>query len=238
MEVRVIALVLLALGPGCALETRSVASRGLGGDGGWGGGIDDGGAGGMGSAGGQGGSGGQVEPACTPQTERSACDAKSCHPVSLVCTSMELATRGPCDTCYSDSNCEAPNHRCVKMAYDGNAHPDGMTGFCLPLIEEEGADCSPPFVVVLHDQESMSGLPRQSYCGIQQALTTCEAVRAFHTAAVCPTGRDDDCPAGGICRPISTRGGQTGFRCTYACVDASECSTQSASVNCAGYCGG
>ncbi len=246
METRVAAfLMMLALSSGCAFETRSLASRGLVGDGGVGpagaGGADGGGQagnGGGGGRGGNGGHGGEVEPECTPGTERSACDNKSCHPVTLVCTSMELESRGPCDACYADSNCADPSHRCVKMSYAGSAYPESTTGFCLPLAEPEGANCTPPFVVVLQDRESMSGPPLQSYCGIQQALTTCDAVRAFHTAAVCPTGRDDQCPFGGICRAVTTQGNQTEFRCTYPCADSLECSTQSSTVSCAGYCGG
>lgn len=154
---------------------------------------------------------------------------------------MELESRGPCDTCYSDSNCADPSHRCVRMDYAGSAHPDDMVGFCLQVTEEEGADCTPPFVVVVVEGESMSEGPTDSYCGIQELLTTCDAVRAFHAGAVCPTGRDDDCPVGGICRPITERGNQTEFRCTYACSSINapeECSTQSTTIDCAGYCGG
>lgn len=239
MKALVAALMLLAAGSSCALETRSVTHRGLGGDGGTGpegdAGVDDGGAG---ASGGTGGDGGHVEPECVPGTERSACDGRSCHPVLLVCTSMELESRDVCDTCYSDTNCANPAHRCVKMSYEETDHPDETVGFCLQPTNEEGADCAPPFVVVLSNRESLSGGKRESYCGLHEQLTTCEALRAFHAAAVCPSGRDDECPLGGICRPIAPRGNQTEFRCTYACVDAPECSSQSVSLECSGYCGG
>jgi len=238
MEIRVGALLLLALGSSCALETRSLTHRGLAGDGGVGPGEDaavhDGGA----TPDGGSGDGGVVEPECTSGTERSACDGKSCHPELLICTSMDLESRGLCDRCYADSNCAEPNHRCVKMSHEGNAYPDETSGFCLQIAVEDGADCAPPFVVTLHDRQSMSGGQRESYCGLHQELTTCDAVRAFHSQAVCPTGRDDECQTGGLCRPLATQGNQTEFRCTYACIDSAECSSLSMNADCAGYCGG
>jgi hypothetical protein len=101
-----------------------------------------------------------------------------------------------------------------------------------------GTGCPPPFVVPLVNRESPSGGKTQSYCGIHEKLTTCFAVRAFHDGQTCPSGRDDECPAGGLCRGLVTQGQKTEYACTYACVDVPECSTMAAKVNCAGFCGG
>lgn len=225
---------LLALSLGCAIEPHSLGpgDRGLGGEG-PGPGSGDGGvdAGDLVDA-------AIEDPDCTPGTEKTACAGTSCHPVSLVCTSMEIASRGICETCFADSNCAEPNHRCVKMNHAREPYPDETMGFCLQLTTEEGADCVRPFIVTLDDREGMSGGQRQSYCGIHEELVTCDAVRAFHNAEACPGGRDDECPAGGLCRGIVTNGGKTEYRCTYACVGVPECSSQWINVECAGYCGG
>lgn len=184
-----------------------------------------------------------VEPKCTPGTERSSCPGTSCDPVTLTCTTMMLASRSTCETCVTDSNCAGVDHRCVWMTYQGEPFPDKQTGFCLQIVVPvvAAADeyaCEPPFVVPLVNRESLSGGKNQSYCGIHEKLTTCFAVRAFHGGETCPTGRDDECPRGGLCRGIATNGQKTEYACTYACTDVPECSNPAAKVNCAGFCGG
>ena len=246
---RVTALVaIFALCSACALETESLnGNRNLGGSGGAGGyggegshgGVGGvGGTGGAGGAGGVGGSGGTVEPQCSPATERTSCPGTSCHPELFICTSMDVESRGACESCYSDTNCAEPDHRCVKMWHLEDPHPSGIAGFCLKLIQEEAESCIPPFIVPMIERASMSGGKEQSYCGIDESRTTCEAVLAFHSGLVCPTGRDDECPEGGICRALQTNGNKTEYRCTYACEDTPECSGQWSEVSCAGFCGG
>ncbi|MGB5696524.1 MAG: hypothetical protein WBM46_12780 [Polyangiales bacterium] len=179
-----------------------------------------------------------AEPTCTPGTERSSCPGTSCDPVTLTCTTLKLASRTTCETCFTDSNCAEPNHRCVWMTHYGEPFPDTKTGFCLQITEQKGADCPPPFVVPLLWRESLSGGNAQDYCGIQEKLTSCPAVRAFFGAELCPSGRDDECPQGGLCRGLVTQGQKTEYACTYACTDVPECSTASGKINCAGFCGG
>ncbi len=184
-----------------------------------------------------------VEPACTPGTERSSCPGTSCDPVTLTCTTMMLASRATCESCFTDSNCASMDHRCVWMTYQGEPFPDKQAGFCLKVSEpvvtvDGGSACEPPFTVPLVDRESPSGGTTQSYCGIHETITTCLAVRAFHNRLLCPSGRDDECPAGGLCRAIAVNGNKTEFACTYACTDDTECSTPASNVSCAGYCGG
>ena len=178
------------------------------------------------------------EGQCTPGTERSSCPGTSCDPMTLTCTTLALASRATCETCFTDSNCADPEHRCVWMTYYGKPFPDETMGFCLRVTDERGTGCPPPFVVPLVNRESPSGGKTQSYCGIHEKLTTCFALRAFHDGRTCPSGRDDECPAGGLCRGLVTQGQKTEYACTYACVDVPECSTMAAKVNCAGFCGG
>lgn len=184
------------------------------------------------------------EPTCTPATERSTCPGTSCDPVTLTCTTMMLASRSTCETCFTDSNCAIMDHRCVWMTYRGEPFPDERMGFCLKVnapvtIDDDGGYvCEPPFTVPLVARESPSGGKNQSYCGIHEKITTCLAVRAFHNQELCPSGRDDDCPAGGLCRAIAINGKKTEFVCTYACTEDAECSSPASQVTCAGYCGG
>lgn len=178
------------------------------------------------------------EEQCTPGTERSSCPGTSCDPVTLTCTTLALASRTTCETCFTDSNCAGVDHRCVWMTHYGEPFPDKRTGFCLQLTDEEGTGCPPPFVVPLVKRESLSGGRNQTYCGIYEKLTTCFAVRAFHAGEPCPSGRDDECPVGGLCRGIVTNSQKTEYVCTYACLDVPECSTSTGKVNCAGFCGG
>jgi hypothetical protein len=152
---------------------------------------------------------------------------------------MPVASRGTCETCYADSNCVEPDHRCVKMKYLEESFPSEIVGFCLKLIEDVDSEaCIPPFVVRLEERASMSGGLKQNYCGIDESQTTCDAVRAFHSQVACSSGRDDDCPEGGICRGVSAHGNRTEYRCTHACKDTPECSGQWIEWSCAGYCGG
>lgn len=183
-----------------------------------------------------------LEPTCMPGTERSSCPGTSCDPTTLTCTTLMLASRSTCETCFSDSNCARMDHRCVRMTYRGEPFPDTRTGFCLQVTEPVTVDgnyaCEPPFTVPLVDRESLSGGKNQTYCGIHEKLTTCSALRAFHNGETCPTGRDDGCPIGGLCRALATNGQKTEYACTYACTDVPECSTLVAKVDCAGFCGG
>ncbi len=244
-----LALALLVLSSGCAFETESVGSGNgdlygsgtdfVDGDGGVGDGGLDTGTPSTGVP--DGGTATQViigEGQCTPGTERSSCPGTSCDPVTLTCTELALASRTTCETCFTDSNCADLDHRCVWMTYYGEPFPDERTGFCLKMTDEAGTGCPPPFVVPLLNRESLSGGKVQSYCGIYEKITTCPAVRAFHNGETCPSGRDDECPAAGLCRGVATGGQKTEYACTYACLDVPECSTPSGKVNCAGLCGG
>jgi hypothetical protein len=211
-------VVLWALAGACIYDTRSLAgdSRssggGAGGVGGSGGSGNAGGTAGSGGLGG-GGSGGTI-PA---------------------------GTRGPCETCTSDSDCADADHRCVEMTYLAQRFPNDQTGFCLQIATplSEGPpptyDCPTPYVTVLVDARSLSGGDLDSYCGIRQDLTTCVAVRAHQDAWNCANRGDDACPVGGLCDWIKTEDWEE--LCTYACQDTSECQGPGGEACSTGYCG-
>jgi len=59
-----------------------------------------------------------------------------------------------------------------------------------------------------------------TYCGINEMLTTCEAVRALVDNRACPGASDAGCPEGGLCRIV---GASADTFCTYQCGRAVEC---------------
>lgn len=208
---------LLAGFAGCVLENQALdpSSRSL--DGGAGG---AGGAGGIGSAGGIGGMGGSagVGGGSTPRS------------------------RETCETCVNDSDCKEEDHRCVEMSYGSSRFPDEETGFCLKIAVplSEGSppeyDCATPYVTVLHNRSTLAGDDSESYCGIREDLTTCDAVLVYGDALDCSAAGSDICPRGGFCDWVRTEGEPWSQLCTHACDDASECQGPGGD-NCNEHCG-
>lgn len=186
--------------------------------------------------------------ACKPSTEAADCPGTSCDPTTMRCSTFKLGSRPGCWTCVSDSDCKEPDHRCVEMDYQGQRFPDERTGFCMrvaelvPEFEEAGYeledDCEEPFETLLVDRPSLSGGSLDSYCGIQEDLTTCYALRSFQNQEACPGGRDDECPVGAICRRFGN-GNKAVHCCTYECTEDDECpAPEGGEASCGGYCGG
>jgi hypothetical protein len=126
------------------------------------------------------------------------------------------------------------------MRYDGVDRPGG---YCLADRDLAGG-CARPFSITLMERTSLSGRTGARYCGVNEELATCEAVRALLDDAMCPGGTDAECPQpSGLCREV---GGLMGNRCTYGCAVASECIEPPSSGNTcndggtggADYCGG
>ncbi|MBT8468391.1 MAG: hypothetical protein KJN97_06540 [Deltaproteobacteria bacterium] len=171
-------------------------------------------------------------------------DGTSCDPVTLECTDFEKWASSTCEPCVSDENWSSSDHRCVPMYFNGGRFPDDHTGFCLPEAQREfiGApySCSgeEPYVMVLHECVSMSGAASSAYCGPREDFTTCYAVLAQLGELGCPDGRDDPCPAGGLCRYVQDKNNKWNYLCTYACTSDSECrNKQGGELCCGGYCG-
>jgi hypothetical protein len=101
----------------------------------------------------------------------------------------------------------------------GTRFPDGETGFCLKTT---ATGCEQPYSITLSDRPSMSGPPTEDYCGINESLATCPAVRALQNNARCDGGTDEECEQpSGICRQV----GNLESRCTYQCASVVECLT-------------
>ncbi len=227
----------------------SAGSGGMGGDagsGGSGGEAGSGGSGGSAGSGGDGGSGGGAAAECTPETELADCGVKSCDPRTSACTTTDVGSRETCETCVADSECgevgsPSEEHRCVAMFYPpGERFPDDETGFCLKVFAPGG--CEQPYAIRISDRESLSGDPLESYCGINEDLATCEAVRALINNERCDGGNDQECPQpSGLCREV----GNLQNRCSYACSGVAQCdeapnpgSTCGSSGGSDKYCGG
>jgi hypothetical protein len=159
---------------------------------------------------------------CTPATEEDDCDGDSCNPRTLSCAGTPVGSLQTCEECVADSECgedgsPSESHRCVEMFFDGGRYPNGETGFCLKTFSLGG--CEQPYAIKISDRESLSGDPLQSYCGINETLATCPAVRALKENQVCPGDDDAECPKSGLCRDV----GGLPTRCTYLCSDVVEC---------------
>ncbi|MDH3199899.1 MAG: hypothetical protein OEM15_03295 [Myxococcales bacterium] len=176
---------------------------------------------------------------CVPATEETDCDRNSCNPDSFTCTDTMLASRDTCQTCVSDSECQNAGNRCVAMTYQSAPYPNLQTGFCLKTT---GGGCEQPYSITLRARPSLSGGLPEDYCGINEELATCEAVRALLTNVRCEGGADQECPQpSGLCRQV----GSLDNRCTYACGLPAQCPADPPADTCGAsgsggdeYCGG
>ncbi len=176
---------------------------------------------------------------CRPVTEAKDCNGTSCNPKTFTCTTTPLGSVETCEECVADSECGEEGNRCVPMDYDGTRYPNADTGFCLKSIEL-GGSCANPYRIVL-TKTSLSGAAIDEYCGINEDLATCPAVRALIADQPCNPGNgDQDCPQpSGLCRELP---GELD-RCTYLCASVVECVTPGATCGSSGsggqdYCGG
>ncbi len=168
---------------------------------------------------------------CTVAKE-AVCGGKSCDPATTKCTTTSVGTVNYCRPCVADSECIGGNQadqvaRCVPMKFMGTARPGG---FCLKRVAKT---CAPPFGVVV-TASSLSGLPSDSYCGIDQTTTRCEAVLDLIASRNCTDGLATSCGCtrdqagactdsgqGGLCKDI----GAFSDKCTIPCASADQCLT-------------
>jgi hypothetical protein len=182
------------------------------------------------------------EEACTGET--------TCNLVTNECVAVAPGDVGTCEPCTNDLQCSA-NHRCIPMEFPvGTSH--GY--FCL---EEAMPTCEQPYLVFINEQ-SISGADAVNYCGFDQNITTCQAVRALEQGWRCE-GDDGKCCSGSValvdgmcdsnapevdvpgalCRQV----GAGANRCTYACATALDCPSAGPPSSCGGmptptWCGG
>ena len=162
---------------------------------------------------------------CTPESEAETCTGfRACNPATNECTDVLVGSLDVCEECVSDSQCgdggaASEAHRCVPMFYvnPDDRFPNDQTGFCLKSTD---GGCVRPYSVTLFDRASLSDLAGGAdYCGVDEEIVTCPAVRALLADAECPGGSDDECPVGGICRDV----GSLQNRCTYLCGLPAQC---------------
>ena len=128
---------------------------------------------------------------CTPESEATSCPGDprgfSCDPTTNTCTTTEVGSRSVCETCIADSECgdeegmPSDDHRCVEMFYPNmeTRFPDEETGFCLKIFAPGG--CDQPYAIQISERPSLSDETLRDYCGINEVLATCPAVRALDT---------------------------------------------------------
>jgi hypothetical protein len=168
----------------------------------------------------------------------------SCNPRTNTCTNVQVGSLSVCDECVADSECgdglgASDAFRCVQLEYEDAPFPIEGTGFCLKTVEG-GGSCSNPYRTVI-ERTSLSGAAPEDYCGINEDLTTCPAVRALIADTPCdPANGDIDCPRpAGLCRELP---GAVN-RCTYPCSSVVECVAPGSTcglslLEALGYCGG
>lgn len=172
--------------------------------------------------------------------ECSSSDATACgtNPCTSMRTCSEYGTAQlACQACDTDDNCMGANDYCVPLDYMGA----DRGGYCLTDVDLAGG-CEQPFSITIMDRTTLSGRTGARYCGINEALATCEAVRALIGNQTCPGGMDGECPESGLCRTVGTLAN----RCTYGCGGAVECDDPPRPGNTCGpgttggddYCGG
>ena len=146
---------------------------------------------------------------CTTD-EADACGGDPCTTAGT-CSAYGAAQEA-CEPCDTDANCADPGHYCVPMRYMGTDRPGG---YCLRAVP----GCEQPYSVATPVRTTLSGVGGMTFCGINEALATCEAVRALLENQMCPSGADSECPEGGLCRTV----GVLTNRCTYQCGFATDC---------------
>lgn len=150
---------------------------------------------------------------CTVANE-APCGTKSCNPATLTCTGTDRDSRTRCQTCVADSECKT-DYRCVPMEFQGTPR-DG--GYCLKRV---ATTCSRPFVAITASRVSLSGATAETFCGVDEQTTTCEAALDHLNSVECDS--DDDCGEAslgdGLCKTVNGTPGQ----CTYRCEVPNQC---------------
>lgn len=160
------------------------------------------------------------------------CGGRVCRPDGT-CSAYPVypASQEQCRPCDAEENCGELD--CVPMTFDGAAHGR----FCLRPVS---LTCSQPYTIEVTGTSLAPGAGSDVYCGVNQAATTCEAVRAFGTGTcgdtTCPCTTSADCGAPGLadgrCETLAT-----GPRCTYSCFDdASTCGAARTCTGPTGFC--
>lgn len=151
---------------------------------------------------------------CTPDTEADDCGQFACDPETFTCTQTVRGDLGICEPCKADSEC-GMNQGCVELTFQGVTD-----SYCL-VDGVANSGCPEPYQVPLNGAMSRSGT-MSNWCGINQQLTSCVAVRERKVGAkTCATSAD--CGLPGVDDGLCADQGILGFRCTYQCSSGLQC---------------
>jgi len=158
---------------------------------------------------------------CALGQEQACQGSESCDLVAKACVAVAPGSVDTCGACTNDVQC-VTNHRCIPMDFPmGTAHGYYCLAEAMPTCDDR------PYTVPINEA-SISGAPATNYCGINQDLATCEAVRALQDDWRC-SGTDGMCSPDGMQPEVAVPGalcrqvGLTSNRCTYACNAAPQC---------------
>jgi len=152
-----------------------------------------------------------------------------CDPATNTCTTRLKDSANICQPCVADSECKA-DHRCLEMNYAGTklTPVESGGGFCMKRF---ATGCVEPIAAAKINRGSLSGAATEDYCGVNEAITSCDAILAFGKSCAAPDGPDPDsnpdadaslCEARGArCETVSGAAN----KCTYGCTDHLECPT-------------
>ncbi|HTV17383.1 MAG TPA: hypothetical protein VMG12_01890 [Polyangiaceae bacterium] len=179
---------------------------------------------------------------CTA-SEASLCGNGTCDALRNVCTPTAPGSVGICQPCVADEQCEGftldpVGARCVPMTFQQMSR---ASGYCLRPF---AVDCNAPWATETPARGSLSGAAPEPYCGINEALTTCEAIADARSLAPCSNDDSTQCGCprdpngsctspgeGGVCRFCDINE----CACDYPCDSDSECPDE-AGVCSAGWC--
>lgn len=151
---------------------------------------------------------------CLPEKEEEDCNGNACDPETFTCTNTPLGTLDSCQPCLADSEC-GMNQGCVELTFGSVTQ-----GYCLVDGIAAGG-CPEPYVVPHNNVTSRSGVT-SDWCGINDQVTSCVAVRqrtkdypSCMNSTTCGLPGEDDafCVDEGI----------GGMVCTYACTQDRQC---------------
>ena len=165
---------------------------------------------------------------CTVDDE-SACGDNSCDPATNTCTGTLRASVGRCGACRADSECGLPDDACVPTFFQGAAREGG---YCLKL---GSTGCMRPYTVPTAERASLSGVEPAVYCGIQEDLTTCEAVLDLVNDSSC--GAAPECGAPGLDDAVCQTVNLVANKCSYRCGVDANCTNSRACGASGMYCG-
>ncbi len=151
---------------------------------------------------------------CVECADDSACNGNVCDVATGMCTQTPVGSVENCQPCTADSACLA-NSRCVPMDFAGATRNQA---FCLQT--RASGDCPDMYNITIN-RASVSGAAAEDYCGINENLTTCEAIDSRGESCT----QNSECGAAGLDDGICDLVGfDLDLICTIPCASSAECS--------------